>query len=174
MDCQLSTACLEVIVALARYSVHESERRPCHGGMLTHIHLRSSTYCALYVTVSMTLNVHQRTISYHHTMSRLPSYLEAAVCNSQHNEAHILSRYSKPSRRSPTTVGMGRHSFSGTDNDGCEGPVNTHSSLIIDQVIITIKKGCRLLAIRRSLMGDVVVNDGQFGRVGEANSWRVK
>ena len=36
------------------------------------------------------------------------------------------------------------------------------------------KKGRQLLVIRRSLMGDVVVNDGRFGRVGEANSWRVK
>lgn len=66
---------------------------------------------------------------------------------------------------------MDRYGFSGTDNDGCKGPVHTYSSLIIDRVII--KKGCRLV-IRRSLMGDVVVNDGRFGRVGEADSWRVK
>jgi hypothetical protein len=37
-----------------------------------------------------------------------------------------------------------------------------------------IKKGRRLFVIRRSLMGDVVVNDGRLGRVGEANSRRGK
>lgn len=77
MDCQLSTACLEVIVALARYSVHESERRPWRDA-------DAYPFAILYVlcTVRSRINVHQRTISHHHTMSRLPSYLEAAVCNS--------------------------------------------------------------------------------------------
>lgn len=107
-------------------------------------------------------------------MAGLPSCLEAAVCNGQRSEAHLLypSGYCEPSRQSPTTVGMDGCSFSGTDNDGCEDPVNTPSSLIIDRMMI--KKGRQLLVIRRSLMGDIVVNHCRFGRVGKANSWRMK
>jgi hypothetical protein len=40
--------------------------------------------------------------------------------------------------------------------------------------MIIKKKGRQFLVIWRGLMGDVVVNDARFGRVGEANSWRVK
>jgi hypothetical protein len=36
------------------------------------------------------------------------------------------------------------------------------------------KNGRQLLVVRRSLMGDVVINGGRSGRVGEANSWKVK
>jgi hypothetical protein len=62
---------------------------------------------------------------------------------------------------------MDWYGFSGTNNGGCESPVNALNSLITDWWIIKIK-GRQLLVIRR-LTGDVVVNDGRFGRVGEAS-----
>jgi hypothetical protein len=76
-----------VVAALARHSVHESEWRPWRPGSAD-----AYQFAIFYVlcTVRSRISVHQRTISYHHTMVRLPSCLEAAVCNSQRDEAHTI------------------------------------------------------------------------------------
>jgi len=64
---------------------------------------------------------------------------------------------------------MDRFGLSGTNNGGCESPVNTLNPLIIDWWIIKNKKKGRQPLVIRRLTGDVVINNGWFGRVGEAN-----
>jgi len=98
-------------------------------GMLTHIHLRSSTYCALYGPVSVYIKERSVIIIQWHDYLRVWRLRFVTACAMRHT---YPSRYSKPSLRSPMTVGMDRYGFSGTDNDGCGGPVNTLSSLVID------------------------------------------
>jgi hypothetical protein len=123
MDCQLSGACPELVVALARHNVHESERRPSRDAA----HISVAIFYVL-CTVHSRISVRQRTIiiQWHDYLRvwRLRFVTASAMWHNTYcSRPGMIASHHDDQRRPWAWIAS-----SGTDNDGCEGPVKRLST----------------------------------------------